>query len=106
MELARVHNPTCERPPSVLCSPAHLRHPGLDPGSRCLRPGAGERRAGSRIKSGMTNAKVQRRLKPGVQNHCNAATRSEKHTSELQSLMRISYAVICLKNNKRQNTKT
>src|SRR3546814_5768973 len=27
------------------------------------------------------------------------ATRSEEHTSELQSLMRISYAVICLKNN-------
>src|SRR3546814_4025967 len=26
--------------------------------------------------------------------------RSEEHTSELQSLMRISYAVFCLKNNK------
>src|SRR3546814_5206171 len=28
------------------------------------------------------------------------ASRSEEHTSELQSLMRISYAVFCLKNNK------
>src|SRR3546814_10444088 len=28
-----------------------------------------------------------------------AITRSEEHTSELQSLMRISYAVFCLKNN-------
>src|SRR3546814_5446197 len=28
-----------------------------------------------------------------------AAERSEEHTSELQSLMRISYAVFCLKNN-------
>src|SRR3546814_3142242 len=28
------------------------------------------------------------------------ATRSEEHTSELQSLMRISYAVFCLKNKK------
>src|SRR3546814_8189434 len=27
------------------------------------------------------------------------ASRSEEHTSELQSLMRISYAVFCLKNN-------
>src|SRR3546814_12483717 len=27
--------------------------------------------------------------------------RSEEHTSELQSLMRISYAVFCLKNNKK-----
>src|SRR3546814_9326000 len=31
--------------------------------------------------------------------------RSEEHTSELQSLMRISYAVFCLKN-KNYNTKT
>src|SRR3546814_4683417 len=31
-----------------------------------------------------------------------AATRSEEHTSELQSLMRISYAVFCLK---KKNTK-
>src|SRR3546814_8697724 len=29
------------------------------------------------------------------------ATRSEAHTSELQSLMRISYAVFCLKNKKK-----
>src|SRR3546814_5698805 len=29
-----------------------------------------------------------------------ACTRSEEHTSELQSLMRISYAVFCLKKNK------
>src|SRR3546814_3964504 len=29
--------------------------------------------------------------------------RSEEHTSELQSLMRISYAVFCLKKNKEQN---
>src|SRR3546814_5325262 len=32
-------------------------------------------------------------------------TRSEEHTSELQSLMRISYAVFCLKK-KKNNTKT
>src|SRR3546814_3391285 len=30
-------------------------------------------------------------------------TRSEEHTSELQSLMRISYAVFCLKNKKKSN---
>src|SRR3546814_2454447 len=29
--------------------------------------------------------------------------RSEEHTSELQSLMRISYAVFCLKKNKQEN---
>src|SRR3546814_3049370 len=32
--------------------------------------------------------------------------RSEEHTSELQSLMRISYAVFCLKKNNMQNTPT
>src|SRR3546814_3313404 len=34
-----------------------------------------------------------------VGNQC-ASTRSEEHTSELQSLMRISYAVFCLKKKK------
>src|SRR3546814_6639680 len=34
------------------------------------------------------------------------STRSEEHTSELQSLMRISYAVFCLKNNKTHNIHT
>src|SRR3546814_5855463 len=32
-----------------------------------------------------------------------AGIRSEEHTSELQSLMRISYAVFCLKKKKKQN---
>src|SRR3546814_5263338 len=32
--------------------------------------------------------------------------RSEEHTSELQSLMRISYAVFCLKKKKNHNTNT
>src|SRR3546814_1559123 len=34
------------------------------------------------------------------------ADRSEEHTSELQSLMRISYAVFCLKKKNKQNTET
>src|SRR3546814_4460132 len=34
----------------------------------------------------------------------NARNRSEEHTSELQSLMRISYAVFCLKKTKTQST--
>src|SRR3546814_9357940 len=34
------------------------------------------------------------------------ATRSEEHTSELQSLMRISYAVFCLKNKTKNITNT
>src|SRR3546814_5581784 len=34
-----------------------------------------------------------------------ARARSEEHTSELQSLMRISYAVFCLKKNKNNNNR-
>src|SRR3546814_6427276 len=35
-----------------------------------------------------------------------SANRSEEHTSELQSLMRISYAVFCLKKKKQHNYNT
>src|SRR3546814_5693063 len=36
----------------------------------------------------------------------NASSRSEEHTSELQSLMRISYAVFCLKKKNSQQAET
>src|SRR3546814_5253810 len=36
----------------------------------------------------------------GERSYHRAGVRSEEHTSELQSLMRISYAVFCLKNKK------
>src|SRR3546814_5315303 len=36
--------------------------------------------------------------------HFPAVIRSEEHTSELQSLMRISYAVFCLKKKQKQKT--
>src|SRR3546814_3116446 len=44
---------------------------------------------------------------PQFWRHCRFERRSEEHTSELQSLMRISYAVFCLKKKKkkRQSTK-
>src|SRR3546814_4958935 len=35
-----------------------------------------------------------------LEHHADLAARSEEHTSELQSLMRISYAVFCLKKKK------
>src|SRR3546814_9210351 len=37
--------------------------------------------------------------------HANVPARSEEHTSELQSLMRISYAVFCLKKKNTTSTK-
>src|SRR3546814_1459740 len=38
----------------------------------------------------------------GGRDHADAVERSEEHTSELQSLMRISYAVFCLTKKKQQ----
>src|SRR3546814_2029834 len=38
-----------------------------------------------------------------LQQRCSRHVRSEEHTSELQSLMRISYAVFCLKKKKSYN---
>src|SRR3546814_1931856 len=41
-----------------------------------------------------------------IRGDANDAVRSEEHTSELQSLMRISYAVFCLKKKKTKKTTT
>src|SRR3546814_3591580 len=54
------------------------------------------------IAGALTTGYLQPRLRAsGVEDWAN---RSEEHTSELQSLMRISYAVFCLKKKKRQTT--
>src|SRR3546814_19185552 len=57
----------------------------------CRRFGGGARARYARL--------VSTRLRPA------APVRSEEHTSELQSLMRISYAVFCLKKKKTNTTK-
>src|SRR3546814_7238955 len=47
----------------------------------------------------------QRRRRPARDLALGLGFRSEEHTSELQSLMRISYAVFCLKKKKKISTK-
>src|SRR3546814_4094843 len=55
-------------------------------------------------RSTIVNLDMVRQVKPHTNGECflvldsGAQVRSEEHTSELQSLMRISYAVFCLKN--------
>src|SRR3546814_1573980 len=49
------------------------------------------------------DSEEQCRGQPADQPGGEAGERSEEHTSELQSLMRISYAVFCLKKKIRQN---
>src|SRR3546814_4635219 len=46
------------------------------------------------------------RVRTLLQNLLHQHGRSEEHTSELQSLMRISYAVFCLKNKTKRHTTT
>src|SRR3546814_4856021 len=59
-------------------------------------------RAGSRAR---TKPSSDRFLSP--KDHlCRVVARSEEHTSELQSLMRISYAVFCLKKKKQNKNYT
>src|SRR3546814_1367612 len=54
--------------------------------------------ASSRATNTITQC-VHRRSSPPIGSRaCTSTARSEEHTSELQSLMRISYAVFCLKN--------
>src|SRR3546814_1932760 len=47
-----------------------------------------------------------RRSAEKAKRFCHAVRRSEEHTSELQSLMRISYAVFCLKKKQLLQTQT
>src|SRR3546814_9209126 len=58
--------------------------------------------ARSRKGKAASAGRVRRSAAPISRTQSSAAVRSEEHTSELQSLMRISYAVFCLK--KKTNT--
>src|SRR3546814_2314277 len=72
------HEPFQERG----CAPAGAREDVASGGRRAVRGGAAAR---------------LRLVECAEEFHHPCAARSEEHTSELQSLMRISYAVFCLK---------
>src|SRR3546814_6870701 len=86
---------------AVYCPPRSSAVGGFN---RSRQPGDGLRRGGERQDDG--HALLGRRaakggappiMAGGASRHFES--RSEEHTSELQSLMRISYAVFCLKKN-------
>src|SRR3546814_9004056 len=68
------------------------------PGSRTRRSGA--RSCQARAVAATRAASRQAHLPRGRRDRAPPQRRSEEHTSELQSLMRISYAVFCLKKKK------
>src|SRR3546814_1286284 len=53
-----------------------------------------------------TTCHMHQQSSPAQERKADAVTRSEEHTSEPQSLMRHSYAVICLKTKKQQEINT
>src|SRR3546814_10676545 len=83
----------------ALAMPACGPHP---PGLR-IRRGLDMRSLADRLPGGWARANARRTLRAGGRGPTPAPRRrqrSEEHTSELQSLMRISYAVFCLKKKK------
>src|SRR3546814_8227377 len=88
-----------------LAGEARYLCPSRPPG--CRSPGlAANAPASARRGAGETDPRRQPQSGQGPGNAvAGAVDRSEEHTSELQSLMRISYAVFCLKK-KKTNTRT
>src|SRR3546814_1379251 len=90
----------CGRPAAALWLPQQAW-----PALRKSREGSAagcERRARGRDRSAAAR-RARRRRRRGCAPAAARHSRSEEHTSELQSLMRISYAVFCLKK-KNKNT--
>src|SRR3546814_3386807 len=74
---------------------SHKQRPGLE-----KSPAPGQKRRGRRRPRSARPAACPRCPRPDAAARCPG--RSEEHTSELQSLMRISYAVFCLKKKKKK----
>src|SRR3546814_6202767 len=71
-------------------------------GEKSARTGGGGSVGACRAVPGLDPQQVQRPALVAVIERIVDPVRSEEHTSELQSLMRISYAVFCLKKKKKQ----
>src|SRR3546814_3155113 len=76
---------------------------GRDTGAPGAGPGNGAVPDPSGIPGALACRSPETREASETQASAEARLRSEEHTSELQSLMRISYAVFCLKKKKNKN---
>src|SRR3546814_3078855 len=82
-------------------------HPGEDRRLRRAGEAAGERQRqvlGQPVRSGSLGCREGGGRRETWKTRHKDGKRSEEHTSELQSLMRSSYAVFCLKKKKNRNT--
>src|SRR3546814_6120849 len=74
---------------------------------QCLEAAAREYEDGDPLRADLRAVQKERRMGQGIflvgKLPYSILQRSEEHTSELQSIMRISYAVFCLKKKKKNN---
>src|SRR3546814_3442744 len=94
------HRPDCWTAASAICARRESRSHGLN---------AGQLLVGNGLQDGPgPNVEAYAKDGPSILSRLGGSTseRSEEHTSELQSLMRISYAVCCLKKKNKKATKT
>src|SRR3546814_2615639 len=102
--------------PGAACTPDQMAAPGQ---TVCVQDLSGTRtplsskwsgNAGIEYRQPVGNLELTGRVDANFRSNYNASLnndlRSEEHTSELQSLMRISYAVLCLTKKKNLYTKT
>src|SRR3546814_1633194 len=103
---------TTRMPQSVRCAqldqtfcPLTIQSPDPSPARTALvrsparsDPAAGSEKSWHQVMSPLSVASMKRAF-------CASPARSEEHTSELQSLMRISYAVFCLKKKTKKTKK-
>src|SRR3546814_5594100 len=87
------------RPPRSTRTDTLFPYTTLFRSARHLRRGLGDGEAGARSEAGRRDMAPDLRRRALVRDRLH--DRSEEHTSELQSLMRISYAVFCLKKKKK-----
>src|SRR3546814_5877730 len=76
------------------------RHMNLSPSVVSKQLSALEDRLGVRLLNRTTRRVSLTEVGAAYYERCKRILRSEEHTSELQSLMRISYAVVCLQKKK------
>src|SRR3546814_8485328 len=90
------------RPPALARSLAEVwrRHPDLPASSPADSRLARMRDRAAALRPVIDAMRTVTEAERHVRNFAFTAARSEEHTSELQSLMRISYAVFCLKKKK------
>src|SRR3546814_7030520 len=85
-----------ERQPVPLRQPGHA---GRVEGDKVHRHAPGERQC-LPLETRAARSRMAAQIAVGIADVRDRDARSEEHTSELQSLMRISYAVFCLKTKK------